>query len=151
VGPPADRLDGLAAALAVLAPSQARLEHARVLVDLGAALRAAGQRTAAREPLLEGLTLAARCGGKALERRARAELAAIGLRPRTTDRSGADSLTPSERRVVELAAAGGTNRAIAQALFVTEKTVETHLGRAFRKLDVSSRRQLPDVLRDAEG
>jgi len=146
VGPPADRLDGLAAALAVLAPSQARLEHARVLLDLGAAHRAAGRRTAAREPLLEGLALAARCGAKALERRARAELAAIGVRPRSTDRSGANSLTPSERRVVELAAAGDTNRAIAQALFVTEKTVETHLGRAFRKLDVSSRRQLPDVL-----
>jgi DNA-binding NarL/FixJ family response regulator len=151
VGPPADRLDGLAAAVDVLAQSQARLEHARVLLDLGAARRAAGQRTAAREPLLEALALTARCGAKALERRARAELAAIGLRPRTTDRSGADSLTPSERRVVELAAAGGTNRAIAQALFVTEKTVETHLGRAFRKLDVSSRRQLPDVLPDAEG
>jgi DNA-binding NarL/FixJ family response regulator len=151
VGPPADRLDGLAAAVDVLAQSQARLEHARVLLDFGAARRAAGQRTAAREPLLEALALTARCGAKALERRARAELAAIGLRPRATDRSGTDSLTPSERRVVELAAAGGTNRAIAQALFVTEKTVETHLGRAFRKLDVSSRRQLPDVLRDAEG
>jgi DNA-binding CsgD family transcriptional regulator len=151
VGPPADRLDGLAAAVDVLGQSQARLEHARVLLDFGAARRAAGQRTAAREPLLEALALTARCGAKALERRARAELAAIGLRPRTTHRSGADALTPSERRVVELAAAGGTNRAIAQALFVTEKTVETHLGRAFRKLDVSSRRQLPDVLRDAEG
>jgi DNA-binding CsgD family transcriptional regulator len=85
-----------------------------------------------------------------LERRARAELAAIGVRPGATDRDGADSLTPSERRVVELAAAGGTNREIAQTLFVTEKTVETHLGRAFRKLNVSSRRQLRDVLaRDA--
>jgi DNA-binding CsgD family transcriptional regulator len=48
--------------------------------------------------------------------------------------------------VAELAAAGGTNREIAQALFVTEKTVETHLGRSFRKLNISSRRQLPDVL-----
>jgi DNA-binding NarL/FixJ family response regulator len=45
-------------------------------------------------------------------------------------------LTPSERRVVELAAAGGTNREIAQTLFVTEKTVETHLGWAFRKLNI---------------
>jgi DNA-binding CsgD family transcriptional regulator len=116
------------------------------LVDLGATLRAGGQRTAAREPLLDGLALADRCGATTLERRARAELAAIGVRPRTTERSGADSLTPSERRVVELAAGGGTNREIAQTLFVTEKTVETHLGRAFRKLDVSSRRQLPDVL-----
>ena len=68
------------------------------------------------------------------------------MRPRTTDRTGADALTPSERRVAEIAAAGGTNREIAQTLFVTEKTVETHLGRAFRKLDISSRRQLPDVL-----
>ena len=151
VGPPADRRDGLVAALDVLAPSPARLEHARVLVDLGATLRAAGQRTAAREPLLEALALAASCGAKTLERRSRAELAAIGVRPRTTDRSGSDSLTPSERRVVELAATGGTNREIAQTLFVTEKTVETHLGRAFRKLDISSRRQLPNVLAHASG
>src|SRR5829696_5150501 len=146
VGPPAERPKRLAEALSVLAPSPARLEHARVLVDLGATFRAAGQRTAAREPLLEGLALAARCGARSLERRARAELVAIGVRPRRTERAGADSLTPSERRVVELAATGGTNREIAQTLFVTEKTVETHLGRSFRKLDISSRRQLADVL-----
>jgi DNA-binding CsgD family transcriptional regulator len=146
VGPTADRSDGLAAAATLLASSPARLEHARVLLDFGASLRASGRRTAARDPLLEALALAARCGATTLERGSRAELAAIGVRPRVTDRSGADSLTPSERRVVELAAAGATNREIAQTLFVTEKTVETHLGRAFRKLDVSSRRQLPDVL-----
>ena len=130
----------------MLAASPARLEHARVLVDLGATFRAAGQRTAAREPLLDGLALAARCGARALERRARAELAAIGVRPRTDEHIGTNSLTPSERRVAELAAAGGTNREIAQTLFVTEKTVETHLGRTFRKLDISSRRQLWDLL-----
>jgi DNA-binding CsgD family transcriptional regulator len=151
VGPPAQRSAGLAAALAVLADSPARLEHARVLVDLGATLRAAGQRTAAREPLLEGLTLAARCGARTLERRARAELAAIGVRPRGIDGEGPASLTPSELRIAELAANGGTNREIAQTLFVTEKTVETHLGRAFRKLDITSRRQLPDVLATARG
>jgi DNA-binding CsgD family transcriptional regulator len=151
VGPPADRPKRLGEALAVLAPSPARLEHARVLVDLGATFRAAGQRSAARDPLLEGLALAARCGARSLERRARAELAAIGVRPRRTEQAGADSLTPSERRVVELAATGGTNREIAQTLFVTEKTVETHLGRSFRKLDISSRRQLPDVLARAAG
>jgi DNA-binding CsgD family transcriptional regulator len=151
VGPPAKRPKGLAAALEVLAPSPARLEHARVLVDIGATFRAAGKRTAAREPLLDGLTLAARCGARTLERRARAELAAIGVRPRTSERSGEDSLTPSERRVAELAATGATNREIAQKLFVTEKTVETHLGRAFRKLEISSRRQLPDVLAGATG
>jgi DNA-binding CsgD family transcriptional regulator len=146
VGPAAQRAETLEAALKVLTTSAARLEHARVLVDLGATLRAARQRSAAREPLLEGLALAYRCGAWGLERRARAELAAIGVRPRTVERSGADSLTPSERRVAELAAGGQTNREIAQTLFVTEKTVEAHLGRAFRKLDVTSRRQLPDVL-----
>src|SRR5207248_7777288 len=146
VGPGEERQNGLLAALDVLTASPARLEHARVLVDLGATLRAGGQRTAAREPLLEGLALASRCGARTLSRRARSELGAIGIRPRTSERTGTDSLTPSERRVVELAAEGGTNREIAQTLFVTEKTVETHLGRAFRKLDVTSRRQLPDVL-----
>jgi DNA-binding CsgD family transcriptional regulator len=146
VGPPAERAARLGTAIAVLAPSAARLEHARVLVDLGATVRAAGQRTAAREPLLAGLALSARCGARTLERRARAELAAIGVRPRTAYHGGDDALTPSERRVVELAAAGATNREIAQTLFVTEKTIETHLGHAFRKLNVSSRRQLPDVL-----
>jgi DNA-binding CsgD family transcriptional regulator len=146
VGEPEARGAGLAKAIEVLAPSPARLEHARALVDLGATLRARGQRTAARDPLLEGLELSARCGALTLERRARTELAAIGLKPRTTLRAGTDSLTPSERRIVELAAEGHTNREIAQTLFVTEKTVETHLGRAFRKLNVSSRRQLPDVL-----
>jgi DNA-binding CsgD family transcriptional regulator len=73
------------------------------------------------------------------------------VRPRTVDRSGTDSLTPSERRVVEIAATGSTNREIAQTLFVTEKTVETHLGDAFRKLNVTSRRQLPDVVARAPG
>jgi DNA-binding CsgD family transcriptional regulator/tetratricopeptide (TPR) repeat protein len=151
VGPPAERRKRLEDALAVLESSPARLEHARVLLDLGATIRATGQRTAAREPLLDGLGLAARCGARTLERRARAELAAIGIRPRTTHRTGADSLTPSERRVAELAAAGGTNREIAQTLFVTEKTVETHLGRTFRKLTISSRRQLPDALARSAG
>ncbi|HEX3690376.1 MAG TPA: AAA family ATPase [Solirubrobacteraceae bacterium] len=146
VGPSSDRAERLKCALELLEPLPARLEQARVLVDLGATYRAAGKRAAARAPLLDGLALASRCGGLALERRARAELAAIGIRPRTTGRSGTESLTPSERRVAELAAAGQTNREIAQTLFVTEKTVETHLGRVFRKLDVTSRRQLPDVL-----
>jgi DNA-binding CsgD family transcriptional regulator len=146
VGPSSERLDRLRRALDLLEPVPAQLEQARVLVDIGATHRAGGQRAAARAPLLEGLTLAARCGGLALERRARAELAAIGIRPRTSRLSGIESLTASERRVAELAADGQTNREIAQTLFVTEKTIETHLGRAFRKLDVTSRRQLPDVL-----
>ena len=57
--------------------------------------------------------------------------------------SGVEGLTPSEVRVAELAAEGLTNREVAQALFVSEKTVETHLGRVYRKLDIKSRHALP--------
>jgi tetratricopeptide (TPR) repeat protein len=86
VGRPADRENGLGAALDVLAPSPARLEHARVLLDLGAHLRASGRRTAARGPLLEALALSVRSGAETLERRPRAELAAVGVRSRNTNR-----------------------------------------------------------------
>lgn len=57
-----------------------------------------------------------------------------------------DALTPSERRVATIAAAGRTNREIAQELFVSLKTVEMHLSRTFAKLDVSSRSELPAAL-----
>jgi DNA-binding NarL/FixJ family response regulator len=60
--------------------------------------------------------------------------------------TGVDALTPSERRVVELASAGATNRGIAQQLFVSEKTVETHLSHAYDKLGVRERRRLGELL-----
>ena len=82
---------------------------------------------------------------------ARAELLATGARPRTTARTGVEALTPSERRVVDLAVDGQTNRDIAQALFVTPKTVEVHLSNAYRKLDVRSRHELRPLLEAAAG
>ena len=78
--------------------------------------------------------------------RVRAELQAAGVRPRRDAISGMDSLTPSERRVVELAATGRANRDIAQDLFVTPKTVEVHLSSAYRKLGIRSRGELGPVL-----
>ena len=69
-----------------------------------------------------------------------------GAKVRRPESSGIDSLTPSERRIVDLAAGGATNAEIAQALFVTVKTVEMHLGNAYRKLGISSRRQLAPLL-----
>ncbi|HEX2095811.1 MAG TPA: AAA family ATPase [Solirubrobacterales bacterium] len=130
----------------VLSGTRARLLHAQALVDLGAALRRANRRREAREPLREGLDLAHRCGARALEERARTELTATGARPRKAVLSGVESLTPSELRVARMAADGMTNREIAQSLFVTTKTVETHLRHVYQKLDVTSRTGLPNVL-----
>lgn len=136
----------LADAVEVLAATPARLEHARTLVDLGAALRRANRRTEARERLADGMSRAQRCGATALVARAREELAAAGARPRRTALTGIDALTPSERRVAQLAADGLGNREVAQALFVTTKTVETHLAAAYRKLGITGRPELPAAL-----
>lgn len=130
----------------VLADSPALLVRARALTELGAALRRRNRRADAREPLAAGLELAQRCGAWALAERAREELIATGARPRRAMRTGVDALTPSERRVAHLASRGQTNRDIAQALFVTEKTIETHLSHAYQKLDIHSRSQLASTL-----
>jgi DNA-binding CsgD family transcriptional regulator len=133
-------------ATAALEDSPARLELAHALVELGAALRRANQRAAARKPLGRGMTLAAQCGADALAERAREELRATGARPRRLMLSGSEALTASERRVAELAAAGQTNKQIAQALFVSTRTVETHIRHALQKLNITSRDQLAQEL-----
>jgi DNA-binding CsgD family transcriptional regulator len=133
-------------AVEMLADSEARLAQTHALVDLGAALRRANQRTEARERLREGVDLARRLGAFGLCRRANEEIAATGARPRKILRTGLDALTASERRVAQLAADGMTNKEIAQTLFVTIKTVEVHLSHAYRKLEISSRAQLDKAL-----
>ena len=142
-------LSDLREAVEVLAGTYARLEHARALVELGAALRRANQRAAAREPLRTGLDLAYRCGATRLAQRAREELQATGARPRRAVLTGLEALTPSERRVAGLAADGMSNPQIAQALFITLNTVEGHLRHTYQKLSISSRSQLPAALRSA--
>ena len=126
--------------------SPAGLEYMRALTDFGAALRRAGRRADAREPLREALELARRCGALAIARRAHEELAATGEKLRPLVAVGVESLTPSERRIAGLAAEGLTNREIAQTLFLSVKTVESHLRGAYRKLDVRSREELPHAL-----
>jgi DNA-binding CsgD family transcriptional regulator len=133
-------------AVAVLAESPAKLEHAKARTELGAALRRANRRSAAREHLRRAVELASLCGAVPLVSRAEAELLATGARPRRVALSGLESLTPSERRVAEMASEGPTNREIAQALFVTPKTVEVHLSSVYRKLGISSRGQLANAL-----
>jgi DNA-binding NarL/FixJ family response regulator len=126
----------------LLTGSPAQLEHARTLVELGAALRRTNQRAAAREPLRRALDLAERGGMRLLARRARQELTACGARPRRSALTGAESLTPAESQVAVLAAEGIANRDIAQQLFVTRRTVETHLTHVFAKMAVTSRAEL---------
>src|SRR4051794_973723 len=140
-------LDALTEAAGILAGTQTRLEHARALVELGAALRRANHRAEAREPLRDGLDLAIGLGATALRRQAVDELAATGARPRSVRRTGVEALSPSERRVARLAAEGHSNRDIAQALFVTTKTVEVHLSASYRKLGITSRVGLAELLR----
>jgi DNA-binding CsgD family transcriptional regulator len=137
-------------AVVVLEPSPARLEHARALTDFGAALRRGNQRAAARGHLEQGLRLAKQLGADALADRALTELRAAGVRSRDPSGNGAAQLTASERRVAELAADGQSNPEIAQALFVTRKTVETHLGHVYAKLNIAGRGELGGVLEALE-
>ena len=132
----------------VLRGSEAELELAHALCALGGALLAEGHRLAAREALTEALDLAHRSRADALEDLARERLVAAGARPRRASARGSDALTPRERRIAQMAAAGLGNREIAEALFITMKTVETHLGRAYRKLGVTGRSGLRDALAD---
>ncbi len=136
----------LEAAVDILGRSHARLEHARALVDLGAARRRAGNRAAAREPLRHGLDIAQRLGAHALAEQAIIELRAAGGRPRRRLMTGAEALTASEYRVAQMAAQGLTNREIAQALFVTTRNVELHLTHAYGKLGIASRTDLATAL-----
>jgi DNA-binding CsgD family transcriptional regulator len=143
-------LDLLSEAVRIGRSAPPRLEYVSALVDLGAATRRANQRTAARHPLRKGLELAERDGAAVLARRAREELDATGARSRRAILSGLQALTPSERRVADLAAGGLTTRQISQVLFVTPKTVEFHLRHVYRKLDIpSSRADLARALSQA--
>jgi DNA-binding CsgD family transcriptional regulator len=109
------------------------------LVELGAALRRRHQRSAALESLSAGLELADRCGADRLVTRAREELQAAGFRPRRAARFGKAALTASELRVARRAAEGRSNEELAQELYVSTKTIETHLTKAYAKLGLSGR------------
>ena len=150
VGRPDARHETLSESEAVLRTSVARLELAETLCELGALKRRAKQRTDAREPLHKALALATSCGANGLADRIRAELLASGVHVRA-DETSRDVLTASEERIAAMAAAGQSNREIAQALFVTLKTVETHLSHCYSKLGVRSRHELTSALETTNG
>jgi DNA-binding CsgD family transcriptional regulator len=139
-------LDLLHEAVAVLDRSAARLELAHALADLGGMLSRAGRRPEGRDRLRQAIKLAGQCGAVALAARATAELHAGPGRRARTELTGPDALTAAEWRVCRQAAAGQTNRELAQALFVTEKTIERHLSSAYQKLGIRSRFQLTTAI-----
>ena len=136
----------LTEAAAVLETSDARLERAHVLVGLGTTLIDQNRKEEARRVLRQGASLASLCGAHQLLELAGEQLRAAGARPRRLGLVGPESLTPAELRVVRMAAEGLTNQRIADDLFVTLKTVEGHLAKAYRKLGVDGRQDLSEAL-----
>jgi DNA-binding CsgD family transcriptional regulator len=139
-----EQVAALEDALATLEATASHLDRIRTMVDLGAARRRTGRRTAARDVLRAAIGETERLGLIALHGRATEELEAAGGRPRRPMQTGPDSLTPSEARVARMAASGLSNREIAAALFVTPKAVSYHLGNVYRKLAVAGREQLAE-------
>jgi ATP/maltotriose-dependent transcriptional regulator MalT len=139
-------LDGLKDAASIYEQLEAPLDLARVLLEIGNTLRRRRQRKAARDPLRQALDLARSCGARPLAERAEHELRATGAKPRRDRITGRDALTATELRVAQLAINGMNNRQIAEALFVTRKTVESHLEHIFRKLDIHARTELKQAL-----
>ena len=130
----------------MLQRSAARLELAHAFADLGAELNRRNRRREGREAARQAIALARDCGATALAERAHAELQAGPGRRARTELTGPNALTPAEWRVCRQAVEGRTNREIAEALFVTEKTVERHLGNAYQKFGIRSRFQLSGAI-----
>lgn len=138
-------LDLMVAAVDRLADSPARLSQLRAEVYVGSGLLKLGDEAGARKYLRRAVDLATRCGHRTLRSAATGLLTAAGGR---LHRPGGGSLTAAERRVAEQASAGATNREIAQELFISVRTVETHLSKVYRKLGVSSREEITGALKE---
>ena len=138
----AARIALLRSAVELLDGCGARVDHARALLDLGAAIRRDGRPAAARSVLREAIVAATRCGASGIAASARDELHVAGGRMRPELVQQIDPLTAGERRVVDLARQGHTNRQIANTLFITVKAVEWHLSNGYRKLGVRNRSEL---------
>ena len=125
-------------------------EHANAQLEYGEWLRRRRQPTAARQHLHAAMTTFERLGAPAWAEMARGELRAAGVTIGSPTASSWSTLTTQEREVVRLAATGLSNREIGEALFLSPRTVGTHLYCAFPKLGVTTRGRLRDVVREEE-
>jgi DNA-binding CsgD family transcriptional regulator len=135
-------VEELGVSMAMLGEARNPYEEARTRLCLGELLRRRGKRSAARDVLLDALRAFEQIGAVAWAERVRSELAVAGVAIRRPSTPTLGELTPQERNVARLVATGLTNREIAERLFITMNTVETHLRHIFQKLEVSSRTQL---------
>jgi DNA-binding CsgD family transcriptional regulator len=136
----------LAEALDLAESTPRRPVIARVLTSYGSALRRVERIPEARLALYRAVDMAGDMGMARLRERAHQELLLAGGRPRRLRATGPHSLTAAQQQVARLAAAGRSNRQIAEELFVTIKTVETHLGAVYRKLGITTRDELTTML-----
>jgi DNA-binding CsgD family transcriptional regulator len=130
-----------------LQPTRLRLDLARGHLVYGEWLRREARRIDARNELRAAYELFTDFGMEAFAERSRIELEATGEHARKRTSATLDELTAQEAQISRLAADGNTNREIAAHLFISPSTVEYHLRKAFRKLDVTSRTQLAKRLR----
>jgi DNA-binding CsgD family transcriptional regulator len=134
-------------AVAELGLAGAQLQEAQALRALGDVLMRAGHEKTARKHLRAAMDIAVRCGATTAADRAHELLTAAGGRVSAVHASPKDALTSGELRIARLAAAGLTNREIAEKLYVAVRTVETHLSNAYRKLGAQTRTELAVQLR----
>ncbi|MFB6807237.1 AAA family ATPase [Streptomyces sp. NPDC056387] len=134
------------AALADPAGRRWPFERAQVWLEYGEWLRRRRRIAEARDALSKARDLFEGLGAVHWNQRAQAELRAAGVDVESVPRDGLNTLTPQRRRIVRLAAQGLTNREIGERLFLSPRTVGTHLYQAFPVLGVTSRSQLRDVV-----
>jgi DNA-binding CsgD family transcriptional regulator len=144
--PARQALEMLSEALELAESTPRKPVTVRVLASYGAALRRVERIPEARDALYRAVDMAGEMGMERLRERAHRDLVLAGGRPRRVRATGPRSLTAAQQQVARLAASGRTNRQIAEDLFVTIKTVETHLAAVYRKLGIATRDALADML-----